>query len=161
MVTWKIVIRLLIPVRINCRTEQLPNSPWNGKSALSHICCLPKYLDTVQAKRRAAGGYAILSSFGPCPAGRTAVQLNPVSPSQPSRTLPPGVRASRAREMRVDQGPLCFASIWTHVSFCSWIPAKIGAGTLLHIAVPFCDKFSNRGAALLFAGALWVGNKIS
>lgn len=99
MVTQKIVIKLLIPVRVNCRTEQLPILPWNGKSALNHVCCSSKYLDTVQTRCRAARGCAILSWFSLCPAGRTAVQLNPALPPPPPHTLPLAVSTSGAMEM--------------------------------------------------------------
>lgn len=88
--------------------------------------------------------------------------------AQPNATVsafphPPklGVRALRAEEIHADQGPPCFTSIQPHVTFRCWMPAKIGAGTLLHVVVLVCGQFSSRGTALPFPGALWMGDKIS
>lgn len=160
------MIKLLIPVRINCRTASKFALEWKAysKPCLFLAQVFGHSTDNVQSSQGTCNSLFIQ----PVPSRQDCHAAQP----QPLCTLPLAVSTSRAMEIHgsLDFSAfsswirwfLCFASIWLLVTPWSWIPAKIGASTLLqHRVVPFCDKFNRRDAALLFPGTLGMGNKMS
>lgn len=121
------MIKLLMPVRINWRTEELPNLLWNGESALSYVLLFAQVFGHSTDKMQSSQGiWGICSSLSllvqPVPSRQDCHAAQPNAALSASPHLPTGCERLKSHGnvwIRAFS-----ASIWPLVTLWSWIPEK-------------------------------------